>query len=183
MITNFADFGIYNEIDSGGNPTIDYNDVWNNGLSAADNYSDVTEGANDISLNPLYVGSGDYHLQAASPCVDAIPTNVGDTIPEDLEGTVRPQVDGYDMGCYESTQAGPTQVTLTVNTSGSGSVTLSPAGGTYDVNTVVTLTVFSATSMSAVAPPPSLVITGASLTAEMVPLTVAVSVRLPSLIV
>jgi len=35
---------------------------------------------------------------------------------------------------------GATQYTLTVNTSGSGSVALNPSGGTYDENTVVTLT-------------------------------------------
>jgi Divergent InlB B-repeat domain/Right handed beta helix region len=35
---------------------------------------------------------------------------------------------------------GPTQYTLTVSTSGSGSVTLNPTGGVYDVDTVVTLT-------------------------------------------
>ncbi|MFQ5638043.1 MAG: DNRLRE domain-containing protein [bacterium] len=35
---------------------------------------------------------------------------------------------------------GPTQYTLTVNTGGSGSVVLNPAGGVYDEGTVVTLT-------------------------------------------
>jgi uncharacterized repeat protein (TIGR02543 family) len=38
------------------------------------------------------------------------------------------------------TPAAPPQYTLTVNTVGNGSVTLNPAGGTYDAGTVVTLT-------------------------------------------
>jgi len=90
----------------------------------------------------LFVGAGtlDFHLQQASPAINTIPTGSSNPVLTDLEGTVRPQSDGYDMGCYEFTQAAPTQYTLTVNTSGSGSVTLSPSGGTYDANTDVTLT-------------------------------------------
>jgi hypothetical protein len=115
--------------------TIDYNDVWGN----TTNYDGCTAGTNDISLDPSFVGGGDYNLQSGSPCIDAIPTSAGDTATEDLEGNTRPQGLGYDMGCYESSAA-PAQYILTVTIVGQGTVMLNPAGGIYDNGTVVTLT-------------------------------------------
>ena len=95
IITNFRQYGIQN---SGGNPTIDYNDVWNNGSSASDNYKDCTAGANDISQDPLY---GSYELQSTSPCIDAIGHDSGDPVRIDYPGYSRPRNQGYDMGAYE----------------------------------------------------------------------------------
>jgi len=40
----------------------------------------------------------DYHLQPGSPCVDA-GTDAG--VYDDLDGQVRPQGNGFDMGAYE----------------------------------------------------------------------------------
>ena len=68
-----------------GSPTvaIDYNDVWNN---PSGNYVGFTAGEHDISVDPLFVGAPDYHLQSTagsyhggawtadgsnSPCIDA----------------------------------------------------------------------------------------------------------------
>ena len=51
--------------------------------------------------DPLFVGSttGDYHLAVGSPCIDTgTSTDAPDT---DIEGTPRPQGQGYDMGAYE----------------------------------------------------------------------------------
>jgi hypothetical protein len=45
-----------------------------------------------------------------------------------------------DNACYELVTGAPPQYTLTMNLVGNGSVTLDPAGGTYDEGTVVQLT-------------------------------------------
>jgi len=56
-----------------------------------------------INTDPLFVGGGDYFLQAASPCV-----NTGTYYPElrvDRAGRSRPTIEDFpdrvDMGCYE----------------------------------------------------------------------------------
>ena len=94
IITNFRQYGIQN---SGGNPTIDYNDVWNNGSSASDSYKDCTAGLNDISEDPLY---GSYELQSTSPCIDKIPP-ASDPVTIDYPGYSRPKGTDKDMGAYE----------------------------------------------------------------------------------
>ena len=98
IITNFDQFGIQNS----GNPTIDYNDVWNNGSETAHNYKDCSPGANDISHDPKY---SSYNLLGTSPCINAIPTGdpPNDPVTNDIDGTDRPYGSGYDMGCYENT--------------------------------------------------------------------------------
>lgn len=67
-----------------------------------------------ISADPQFVnyqpdGSGDYRLSASSPAIDA---GTVDKAPEgDLDGTVRTQGSGSDIGAYEFTQSaqGPAQ--------------------------------------------------------------------------
>ena len=83
IITNFSQYGIEN---SGGNPWIDYNDVWNN---ASGNYKDCEGfiGSNNISDNPLY---GSYTLQSNSPCINKIPASSGDPVDIDYSGFTRP---------------------------------------------------------------------------------------------
>jgi hypothetical protein len=104
IITNFSQYGINN---NGGSPAIDYNDVWHNGQAEPydQNYSGCEGwvGDNDISEDPSYVGSGDYHLQPGSLCIDKIPTAdpPGDTVEIDYAGYERPKGSGYDMGAYE----------------------------------------------------------------------------------
>jgi uncharacterized repeat protein (TIGR01451 family) len=67
---------------------LDYNDVWNH---SAD-YSLVSAGPNDISVDPLFQGWGtdEYHLAFDSPCIDAAnPTAPGtdyDLDPRPLDG-------------------------------------------------------------------------------------------------
>jgi hypothetical protein len=50
-------------------PVTRYNDVWGNGT----NYTGLTPGLGDLSLDPRFVdpGQGDYRLQIGSPVVDA----------------------------------------------------------------------------------------------------------------
>jgi hypothetical protein len=67
-----------------------------------------TNGVGNITNAPLFVdqAGGDYHLQAASPCVDA-----GDNIyvftPGDLDGQPRVSGSSVDMGAYEFQSSGP----------------------------------------------------------------------------
>ena len=107
IITNFGTYGIYNDQ---GSPSIDYNDVWNNGGGTkSDNYSGCSPGANDLydatpgdglGKDPLYAS---YELQSESPCKDAIPATPPPTNPViiDLPGYKRPRGSGYDMGAHE----------------------------------------------------------------------------------
>ena len=97
IITNFRQYGIQN---NSGSPIISYNNVWNNGNSAADNYKDCTAGTGGISSDPKYAS---YSLQSDSPCIDAIPTGAdpGDPVTMDYLGYSRPQGSGFDMGAYE----------------------------------------------------------------------------------
>lgn len=53
------------------------------------------------NLDPLFVGPGDYHLTAGSPCVDA-GNNDSVTAALDLDGSPRIQGLRVDMGAYES---------------------------------------------------------------------------------
>jgi hypothetical protein len=54
---------------------------------------------------PLFAGAGDYHLTAASPCID---TGTATGAPgDDIDGQPRPQGAGYDMGSDEYVFACP----------------------------------------------------------------------------
>jgi len=74
-------------------------------------YSDVQggwPGTGNIDVDPLFVGGGDYHLMAGSPCIDT-GTNAG--IFTDMDGDVRPQGTGFDMGADEFVPGGcPLQI-------------------------------------------------------------------------
>ena len=96
IITNFGNYGIYNDAAYPGSPVIDYNDVWT--TTAGTNYGNCASLGHDISQNPGYAS---YELQSNSPCIDAIPSGESDPVDDDIDGNARPQGDGYDMGAYE----------------------------------------------------------------------------------
>jgi hypothetical protein len=71
--------GIY--VNTGATPYIDYNDVYN--PTEGDYGGVAAAGTHDISLDPVFVGGGDYHLQASSNCIDfgdntAVPADTAD---------------------------------------------------------------------------------------------------------
>jgi len=100
-IIAFNSSGIYN---GGGAPTLRCNDVYGN---TSYNYSGLSPGMGDISLDPMFLnrGGGDYHLLSGSPCIDT-GTNTGEP-DADLDGAIRPQDGNGDgtamceIGAYE----------------------------------------------------------------------------------
>ncbi|MHB1456871.1 MAG: right-handed parallel beta-helix repeat-containing protein [Armatimonadota bacterium] len=56
--------------DASCNPTLSHNDVYNTGVNY--NWTPAPTGSNgNISVDPSFVGNGDYHLQSTSQCIDA----------------------------------------------------------------------------------------------------------------
>ena len=70
-------------------------DVFGNGHD----YDNATPGAGCISVDPLYLGAGDFHLSPASPVIDIAAAAFAP--PRDLDGHPRPSGAGFDLGAYE----------------------------------------------------------------------------------
>ncbi|MEN6372381.1 MAG: right-handed parallel beta-helix repeat-containing protein [Armatimonadota bacterium] len=83
-----------------GNPVLKNNCVYGN----TTNYSNLTAGATDISVDPLIENPlyGKLHIQSNSPCVDAGDNSVVDSAWVDLDGQTRIQGSGVDIGADES---------------------------------------------------------------------------------
>ncbi len=56
-------------------------------------------GVGNIKENPQFITGGDYHLSASSPCIDM--ANPGNAPDIDIDGELRPQGNGYDIGADE----------------------------------------------------------------------------------
>lgn len=59
----------------------------------------ITSGNIDPALDPMFIGSGDYHLQGNSPAIDA--ANATHAPAEDIDGDPRPQGAADDIGADE----------------------------------------------------------------------------------
>jgi hypothetical protein len=95
-------------------PTISYSDI--NGCGGSGGGWDSTlgtDGGGNIDADPLFVGGGDYHLQAGSPCIDA---GTSDGAPvEDFEGDIRfddPLTANTGGGTYPYYDIGADEYTL-----------------------------------------------------------------------
>jgi len=79
-----------------------YNLVWGN---TTDYVNDASVAASDISQDPLMVdlSEGNYHLSAASPCIDA---GAPSAVLTDVDGDVRPGGAAPDMGFDEFMDSG-----------------------------------------------------------------------------
>jgi len=111
-------------------------------------YSDIEggwAGVGNIDADPLFVGDGDYHLTANSPCIDAGTDNITNypTLPtDDIDGDARPQGAGYDMGSDEyvaevipptpDIKANGEDGTITITTNDTLSITVELNPGDYD---------------------------------------------------
>ncbi|MEW6096951.1 MAG: right-handed parallel beta-helix repeat-containing protein [bacterium] len=96
IISENRNYGIMREVES--NPSIDYNNVWGN---AGGDYWHCSPGAHDISAEPQFIGGGDYHLQATSPCID-VGSNTAPALPDtDMDGEPRIINGVVDMGADE----------------------------------------------------------------------------------
>jgi parallel beta-helix repeat protein len=85
-------------------PAITNSIVWGEicGRAPSVTYCDVLggyEGEGNIDVDPLFVGSNDYHLTASSPCINA-GTSEG-AANTDIDGDSRPQGSHYDIGADE----------------------------------------------------------------------------------
>ncbi|HZN91355.1 MAG TPA: right-handed parallel beta-helix repeat-containing protein, partial [Myxococcales bacterium] len=65
IIANNNGYGVYRTTYTTGQVAASYNDTWGNIPS---DYSGIGAGVGSIFTNPLFVGGGDYRLQAGSPC-------------------------------------------------------------------------------------------------------------------
>ena len=99
--------------------TLNYNNVWNNGQ----NYLEATPGANDKSINPLYVSpsTNNFHINSTSPLIDQ--GNFIQGITDDIDSQTRPfdgNGDGnaaFDIGADEYVGSiAPTQTPISTNT-------------------------------------------------------------------
>ncbi len=90
--------------------------IWDNFAATSNNFygdeisyscsTPLPSGTGNISYNPQFVSSSDFHLQTNSPCINA-GTNAFAPMPYDLDGNPR-ILDGIvDMGCYEANSNPP----------------------------------------------------------------------------
>ncbi len=84
--------GVYYGYPYFGTFTVSFSDV-QGGLSG----TNVTDGGNNITLNPEFIGTGDYHLNYNSPCIDTGDNSAPQLPATDFEGDSR-IIDGDNDG-------------------------------------------------------------------------------------
>ena len=110
-----------------GTMTHTHNLVWGSG---SQNWEGTSAATGEISANPLFVGGGDYHLQASSPAVDA-GTDASSVTSQDKDGVARPGGSGWDMGAYEGV-SGPNLVLHWMFDDGAGQTATDDSGNGLD---------------------------------------------------
>jgi len=98
-------------------------------------------GLSIIDADPLFVGEGDYHLSAGSPCID---TGIDAEVYVDIDGDVRPHGANFDMG-FDEFVGSPAEFVLNLDaTYATGMLTLNYTIGTPEPviwNNIIILTI------------------------------------------
>jgi parallel beta-helix repeat protein len=93
-------------------PVFDHNDLFNSaGPATQGSCSQVVGTSGNISSDPKFVSSGDFHLQGTSPAIDAGNSSAPSLPATDLDGLPRISGAAVDQGAYEFQQ--PIVVTTT----------------------------------------------------------------------
>jgi len=101
----------------GRNPTFSYCDIQGSNGSGTgwDTALGIDAGGN-IDADPLFVGGGDCHLTASSPCIDTGTSTGAPAV--DIDDEPRPQGGGYDMGADELLAVGNISGRVTTSVTG-----------------------------------------------------------------
>ena len=87
-------------------PVFDHNDLSNSaGPATQGSCSQVVGTSGNISADPTFVASGDFHLQSSSPSIDAGNSGAPSLPSADLDGMPRISGVAVDQGAYEFQQA------------------------------------------------------------------------------
>lgn len=142
IIDDFASYGIYitkrtTDVTTISSSAFTYNDLYSNGNNAIyintgiSGYDGVNITTGNISSNPLFISSTDFHLQASSPCVRT-GTYIGTWLTTDYDG--QGWLNPPSMGVYEIAGSGQPVVStspvinITETTAVSGGVITSDGG-------------------------------------------------------
>jgi PKD repeat protein len=87
-------------------PVFDHNDLFNSaGPAASGSCSQVVGTNGNISADPRFFATGDFHLQGTSPAIDAGTSSAPSLPATDLDGMPRISGVAVDQGAYEFQQA------------------------------------------------------------------------------
>jgi hypothetical protein len=110
------------------------NNLWFGGLDAVPTFD-----ASSKTGNPQFVSAGsDFHVNAASPAVDAGSSGVSSVVSNDYEMSLRPQGNGFDIGAYEFASGGSATAPA---------ITTQPANASVFVGQTATFTVAASGSV------------------------------------
>lgn len=144
--TTYSGGGIYCTTHS--SPTIVNSIFWGNAAGARGNeiylsrttsigitYSDIQEGYDgegNIDQDPLFVGGGDYHLTALSPCINTGNNDAPDLPETDKDGNPRIVNVTVDMGAYEYNPLAPIADAGPDQTADAGDTIILDGSNSYD---------------------------------------------------
>lgn len=88
---------------SSASPILDHNDLFNSaGPATQGSCAQAVGGNGNISADPQFASSGDYHLQSSSPAIDAGNNSAPSLQSVDLDGQSRINGPTVDQGVYEN---------------------------------------------------------------------------------